>query len=490
MRRTMKKCLTLLLSLVFLLALLPAGASAANIIAGGDCGAEGSNLTWTLDSDGVLTIEGTGAMADFDRPWRSEDSMHEVPWIEYLGDLTDVTFSGSVTSIGDNAFAGASSIVSIRIPDSVTSIGDFAFSGCFGLESISIPESVSSIGKSAFTHTLLTNVTIPSSVTAIAEETFAYCTLLESVTIPSSVTAIGESAFCYCLALADMTLPKNLTEIGETAFYGCHGLTSAAISDKVISIGRGAFWNCGRLAEIAVDPGNASYSSLDGVLFDKDMTTLIQCPGGKIGACSIPASVTSIGEGAFSYSYENGAAANITDVYYGGTEAQWAAIQVAEGNEPLTLAAIHYGGGEEAPATPAAPVVQVSTQKLAVDGVEKAIEHYNIDGSNYFKLRDLACLLIGTYSAFDVGYDSATRTVTVTTGADYTPLPTDLQIGTDQSASAVVSSQSLAINGKSVDLTAYNIGGSNYFMLRDLAPYLDFGVNYDAATRTAIIVTE
>jgi len=73
---------------------------------------------------------------------------------------------------------------------------------------------------------------------------------------------------------------------------------------------------------------------------------------------------------------------------------------------------------------------------------------------------------------------------------DYTPLPTDLQIGSDQSASAVVSTQALAIDGKTVDLTAFNIGGSNYFMLRDLAPYLDFGVNYDPETRTAIIVTE
>ena len=487
-----KKYLSLILSLVFLLALLPAGASAANVIAAGDCGAEGSNLTWTLDSDGVLTIEGTGAMADFDLPWSEEEPQHEVPWIEYLEDLTDIKISDSVTSIGNNAFSSCSSLTNVTLPDSVRSIGERAFCMCYELENISIPASVTFIGESAFAYTALTSAVIPASVTSISEETFAYCTGLTSVTLPDTVTSIGESAFCYCLALADMTLPKSLTSIGETAFYGCHSLDSVTISDSVASIGRGAFWNCSTLAEIAADPGNAYYCSIDGVLFNKDMTVLIQCPEKKTGACSIPASVTSIGYGAFSFSN------SITDIYYGGTEAQWAAITIEEdeGYDSLANVTIHYnsltpGSGEEAPAPPAdAPVVQVSTQKLAVDGVEKDIEHYNIDGSNYFKLRDLACLLIGTYSAFDVGYDSETRTVTVTTGVDYTPLPTDLQIGSDQSASTVVSSQALAIDGKTVDLTAYNIGGSNYFMLRDLAPYLDFGVNYDAATRTAIIVTE
>ena len=467
MKRSMKKPLALLLSLVFLLALLPAGASAADVIAGGECGAEGNNLTWTVDADGVLTIEGTGAMADF--------RFSGAPWQSYA------------SSEGGEGF-----LKSVVISDGVTSIGNCAFSGCSSVERISIPGSVTSVGESAFAYcTGLTSIVIPPSVTAISEDMFAYCFFLVSVSIPDTVTSIGRSAFGYCMELAELTLPNSLTGIGDLAFYGCHGLKSVTIPAAVASIGRGAFWNCGKLAEIAVDPGSAGYSSLDGVLFDKALTTLIQCPGGKTGACSIPASVASIGEGAFSYSYENGAEANITDVNYGGTEAQWAAIQVAEGNEPLALAAIHYGGAEETSAPPAAaPVVQVSTQKLAVDGVVKEIEHYNIDGSNYFKLRDLACLLIGTVSAFDVGYDAETRTVTVTTGGVYTPLPTDLQEGTDQSATAVVSSQALVIDGKTVNLTAYNIGNSNFFMLRDLAPYLDFGVNYDEATRTALIVTE
>ena len=464
-----KKHLSLILSLVFLLALLPAGASAANVIAGGDCGAEGGNLTWTLDSDGVLTIEGTGAMADFGEG---------APWMEYA-------FSEDE----------GSSIRSIVISGSVASIGDYAFRFCSSVQSVTIPDTVTSIGAGAFSYSGLESVTIPASVTSISENTFYQCFNLTSVSIPSTVTSIGETAFAYCMQLTELTIPDSVTSIGEAAFYGCHALVSLEIPASVTSIGIIALRNCGMLEAINVSSDNRSYCSIDGVLFDKGLTTLLQCPDAKTGACSIPASVTAIDEAAFN---PYGGPANISDIYYEGTEAMWSAIELTE-TDRTTLAnvTIHYGsltpgsGAEEAPAAPAnAPVVQVSTQKLAVDGVEKDIEHYNIDGSNYFKLRDLACLLIGTYSAFDVGYDSETRTVTVTTGADYTPLPTDLQIGSDQSASAVVSSQALAIDGKTVDLTAYNIGGSNYFMLRDLAPYLDFGVNYDAATRTAIIVTE
>jgi len=162
------------------------------------------------------------------------------------------------------------------------------------------------------------------------------------------------------------------------------------------------------------------------------------------------------------------------------------------------------GGSTPAPAAPPAnpaapsedtadpakgPEVQVSTQHVTVDGEKREIEHYNIDGNNYFKLRDLACILMGTPCAFDVSYDEATRHINLTTGGVYSPLDTDLQLGEDKSDSAVVSTQPLYVNGEPVSLRAFNIGGDNYFKLRDLAPYLGFGVDYDEATRTAQILT-
>ena len=114
--------------------------------------------------------------------------------------------------------------------------------------------------------------------------------------------------------------------------------------------------------------------------------------------------------------------------------------------------------------------VQRSGQRLIVDGVQIDCEKYNIDGSNYFKLRDLAYVLNGTAAQFEVGYDAASATVSITTGAAYTPNGTEMTAEADKSATAQVSAQTVTIDGVAVgNLSVYNIGGNNYFMLRDLA---------------------
>ena len=138
----------------------------------------------------------------------------------------------------------------------------------------------------------------------------------------------------------------------------------------------------------------------------------------------------------------------------------------------------------------AAPAMAATTmrsvQKLTVNGEAVECDKYNIDGYNYFKLRDLAKLLDGTNSQFNVDYDQAAKMMVVTTGVPYTtPNGTELQVGEDQSASAVPSVQSLMIDGEMrEDLTAYNIGGNNYFQLRELGKALHFYVHYDVASKT------
>ena len=142
------------------------------------------------------------------------------------------------------------------------------------------------------------------------------------------------------------------------------------------------------------------------------------------------------------------------------------------------------------PATPAPmPVVVLSPQNLAVDGKDVTCEKYNIGGSNYFKLRDLASLLDGTGSQFDVGFDEATATVSITTGEAYKqPNGTELIVGADNSATAQPSSQTILIDGEAHgELTAYNIGGSNFFQLRELGNVLGFEVDFDGNTNTAIV---
>ncbi len=216
--------------------------------------------------------------------------------------LTSVTIPSSVTSIGDYAFEECGRLTSVAIPDSVTTIGDEAFAGCIRLTSVTIPSSVTSIGNRTFQNCgSLISVTIPNSVTTIGDEAFAGCIGLTSVTIPNSVTSIGNSAFSYCTSLTSVTIPSSIASIGNGAFSYCTSLTSVTIPSSIASIGEAPFSRCSSLSTITVDDLNSFYSSVDGVLFNKDQTTLIQCPGGKAGSYTIPNSVTNIGSSAFAH---------------------------------------------------------------------------------------------------------------------------------------------------------------------------------------------
>ena len=353
-----KRLLSFVLAVLMIASLLPATALAADIVDSGTCGAEGdgSNLTWTLDSDGVLTISGSGDMHDYgfsSAPWygsrsrvksaviadgvtnigssafddcKSLASVTIPDSVTRIGNgafydcrsLTSVTLPDSVTSIGGSAFGNCKSLTNMTIPDSVTSIGgdtfyyctsltsvtipdsvtlidNGAFRDCESLTSVTIPDSVTIIGGEAFFNCAsLTSVTIPDSVTNIGADAFSHCTSLTSVTIPDSVTSIGEYAFYYCRSLTSVTLPDSVTSIGNGAFYWCGSLTSVTIPDSVTSIGVGAFALCTSLTGIWVAEGNSYYASdASGVLFNKDKITLVQCPG-TFREYTIPDSVTSI----------------------------------------------------------------------------------------------------------------------------------------------------------------------------------------------------
>ena len=193
-----KRLLSFVLAALMIASLLPATALAADIVDSGTCGAEGdgSNLTWTLDSEGVLTISGSGDMHGYDHLG--------APWYGIRSPVKSAVIADGVTSIGDSAFFDCTSLTSVTIPDSVTSIGEYAFYNCTSLTSVTIPNSVTSIGEYTFYNcTSLTSVAIPDSVTSIDWYAFYNCTSLTSVTIPDSVTIIGGGAF-DCTSLTDV----------------------------------------------------------------------------------------------------------------------------------------------------------------------------------------------------------------------------------------------------------------------------------------------
>jgi hypothetical protein len=148
------------------------------------------------------------------------------------------------------------------------------------------------------------NVVIPASingypVTSIGANAFYNLTTITSVTIPNSVTSIGSSAFQSCSGLTSVTIPNSVTSIGSGAFANCSGLTSVTIPNSVTSIGSYMFAGCSGLTSITVNAANPNYASAGGVLFDKNLLTLIQYPGGLTGSYAIPNSVTTIGNDAF-----------------------------------------------------------------------------------------------------------------------------------------------------------------------------------------------
>jgi hypothetical protein len=146
-------------------------------------------------------------------------------------------------------------------------------------------------------------VTIPDTLnglplTGVGSYAF-YSSSVASITFGTNVASIGLNAFNGCNNLTNVALGSSVTSIGINAFYGCTNLASVIIPGSVTNIGSFAFFNCTSLTMIMVEPDNLTYSSVNGVLFNKDQATLISCPGGLTGAYMIPNSVTNIGDQAF-----------------------------------------------------------------------------------------------------------------------------------------------------------------------------------------------
>ena len=312
-----------------------------------DCSECGGEVKYAVEG-GYLTFDKkTGTVTNCDPSVTKANIPHTIKGV-------------TVTSIGGSAFRYCTSLTSVTIPDSVTSIGGWAFTDCASLTSVTIPDGVTSIGEYTFSWcTSLTSATIPDSVTSIGEFAFHNCKSLTSMTIPRSVVSIGYDAFGWCESLTSVTILDGVRSIGNSAFTDCKSLTSVTIPNSVTSIGRGAFSSCASLTGVWVAEGNSHYvSDASGVLFNKDKTTLVQCPG-AFAVYTIPGSVTSIGDDAFSGcasltsvtipdsvtsigNYAFSCCGSLTDVYFTGTETAWNCITIGTANDALKNANIHY----------------------------------------------------------------------------------------------------------------------------------------------------
>ena len=311
-----------------------------------------SDFTFTTSGDTATLTEYTGAGGDVVIP--STISL-SADGTAIVGSDYTVTAIAAGTSSSGPFYSVQSTLTSITIPETIETIGNYAFYNCTALTEINynatnandltndnyvfynagqdgegitvniganvtqLPNSIfgvsyssisyspniitvnfaegsvcESISYGAFSYcSSLISITIPESVISIGNYAFQRCSSLESIEISSNVTSISDYAFCGCSSLTSITIPDSVTSIGSHAFENCSSLTSVAIPNSVTSIDAYAFSYCNSLISIEVDPSNPNYSSEDGVLFNKDKTTLIQYPiGSTQTSYSVPEGVT------------------------------------------------------------------------------------------------------------------------------------------------------------------------------------------------------
>ncbi len=300
MKKTMKKMLAIVLAIFMVVPTIPMVMAASEVANG----TAGDGVTWVLDSNGQLTISGTGAIVvDWYAP----------PWEDYNESITSVVVEEGITKIPSSAFCYAKKLVTVTVPSTVTKIGPSAFWVCTSLEEINVHDdnvnykSIDGILFSKDETTLMTypmnkagtEYNIPAYVTTIGQYAFAFNKSLKSVTIPDTVTSLESYAF-YSANVDLVTLGKGITEIPVNCFSGSC-IKTIVIPDSVKTLDDSVFHDTSHLETIVIGSG-----------------------------------VESIGSYFISY------CKNLSAIHYKGTQADWDEISIDENNEHLNEIEIHF----------------------------------------------------------------------------------------------------------------------------------------------------
>jgi len=384
-KRIIPVTMTMLMSLVMALAMIPLLTAPAYAAGGFHTECEEGFKVWIEPDKGTAIICGRGqdnTDADITIPATVtyDGTTYSVKGIDsgsFENDnvITGLTVSSGITDISENAFFRCTNLTSITLPDSMEKVSknSFEYTGYYndtnnwedgvlyinnilieaksGVTQCEIKNGTVAMADGAFeTRTSLKSVTIPSSITSIGENTFYYCTNLESITIPDSVTSIGGAAFKFCGKLTSIQIPDSVTSIGISAFHSS-GLTSVTIPDSVTYIGGLAFNSCTSLTSVTISNsvttiGDDTFRScgLTNVTIPKSVTSIDM---GAFESCANLTAVTfengskleSIGKFAFresgltSITIPNSVTSigksafadcsSLDTVYFYGTEAQW-----------------------------------------------------------------------------------------------------------------------------------------------------------------------
>lgn len=244
--------------------------------------------------------------------------------------LEEITVADGVLGIGNLAFEECHSLTEVYLPDSVSYLGAYAFGYCKNLKTVRLSPAISEISDGAFSHCeKLERIDLPPSATRIGQYAFMNCTALAEVTMGDWIGSIDECAFLQCASLKAIELSDRLTRIETFAFAECEELASVSFGESLAYIGKAAFWNCRKLGDITL-PRTLQTIENDG--FDTCMSmTHVTFLGNRLSM---------IGKNAFS---SCGALAEIT---YGGTKANWEAIEKELSWMPLGILTIHCTNGD------------------------------------------------------------------------------------------------------------------------------------------------